>query len=417
MIYDVIVVGGGTSGLMASVSAALHGSRVLLLEKNTTLGKKLLLTGGGRCNVTNNRPVEEIVAHIPGNGRFLYSAFSQFNNYDIIDFFKNNGVDLKEEDHGRMFPTTNKARTILETFITLLKKYNVTVQTNQTVQHITKDDHFHVKTNVETYQSKCVIIATGGKSIPKSGSTGDGYEFARRFHHSITPLFPTEVPLTSDEQFIKEKTLQGLSLRNISLSVLNEKNKRIISHHMDMIFTHFGISGPAVLRCSSFVYKQQQKTNVQNVKMLLDCVPHLTVSQLKQHLYHSMNQQKEIKTILKTLIPERLALFFLQQLNILDNLFIYQLNEMQIDQIISLLKSFIFTVNGSLSLEKSFVTGGGINIKEIVPQTMMSKLVTNLFFTGEVLDIHGYTGGYNITSAFVTGYVAGKSAAKIAELM
>lgn len=412
MIYDVIVIGGGTSGLMAAVSAAIHGGKVLLLEKNKNLGQKLLLTGGGRCNITNNRPHDEIVAHIPGNGRFLYSAFSQFDNYDIIDFFKKNGVSLKEEDHGRMFPTTDTAKTILDTFITLLKKYHVTVLTNQTVQHIQKDEHFTVKTTSQLFESQSVIITTGGKSIPKTGSTGDGYEFAKRFNHTITPLFPTEVPLLSEENFIKDKTLQGLSLRNIKLSVLNQKNKPIISHQMDMIFTHFGISGPAVLRCSSFVYKEQQKTKNQIVTMQLDSVPELSSGQLKQQFELKEMQQKEIKTILKQYIPERLALFFLSQLNISENTVLYQLNSNQLTAILTILKDFKFTVNGSLSLEKSFVTGGGVSVKEITPQTMMSKLVPNLFLAGEILDIHGYTGGYNITSAFVTGYIAGKSAVK-----
>lgn len=412
MIYDVIVIGGGTSGLMAAVSAAIHGGKVLLLEKNKNLGQKLLLTGGGRCNITNNRPHDEIVAHIPGNGRFLYSAFSQFDNYDIINFFKENGVTLKEEDHGRMFPITDKARTILDTFITLLKKHNVTVLTNQTVQQIKKQDIFKIKTNNQFFESHSVIISTGGKSIPKTGSTGDGYEFAKRFNHTITPLFPTEVPLLSEENFIKDKTLQGLSLRNIKLSVLNQKNKPIISHQMDMIFTHFGISGPAVLRCSSFIYKEQQKTKNKIVTMQLDSVPELSSGQLKQQFELKEIQQKEIKTILKQYIPERLALFFLSQLNISENTVLYLLNINQLNSILSILKDFKFTVNGSLSLEKSFVTGGGISVKEIIPQTMMSKLVPNLFFAGEILDIHGYTGGYNITSAFVTGYIAGKSAVK-----
>lgn len=309
-----------------------------------------------------------------------------------------------------MFPTTDTARTILDTFITLLKKYHVTVLTNQTVQHIQKDEHFTVKTTSQLFESQSVIITTGGKSIPKTGSTGDGYEFARRFHHTITPLFPTEVPLLSDEAFIKNRVLQGLSLRNIKLSVLNQKNKPVISHQMDMIFTHFGISGPAVLRCSSFVYKVQQQTKNQIVTMQLDSLPNLSSGQLTQQLLANNIQQKEIKTVLKQYIPERLAVFFLSQLNLLENTIIYQLNPTQLENIITLLKDFKFTVNGSLSLEKSFVTGGGVSVKEIIPQTMMSKLVPNLFFAGEVLDIHGYTGGYNITSAFVTGYIAGKFA-------
>ncbi|MBS4750188.1 NAD(P)/FAD-dependent oxidoreductase [Carnobacteriaceae bacterium zg-ZUI78] len=410
--YDVIVIGGGSSGLMACVSAAKTGAKVLLLEKNASLGQKLLLTGGGRCNITNNRPAEEIVAHIPGNGRFLYSAFSQFDNYDIIKFFKENGVTLKEEDHGRMFPTTDKARTILDTFISLIKQHGIHVQTKNTVSNLLFDENKVCGVHLEdgtTIHAKSVIIATGGKSIPKTGSTGDGFKWAEQAGHTIVPLFPTEVPLTSSEHFIQQKTLQGLSLRNISLSVLNQKQKPIISHQMDMIFTHFGISGPAVLRCSSFVYKEQKKQKKNDIHMHLDCLPDISIGQLEQDFMKHQKEQskKEIKTILKQYIPERLALFYLNQANLIPETPLQTLSHQDIKHICHLLKHFTFTVNGSLPLEKSFVTGGGVNTKEINPKTMMSKLKEGLYFCGEVLDIYGYTGGYNITSAFVTGYLSG----------
>lgn len=418
--FDVIVVGGGSSGLMAAVSASQSGASVIIVEKNNDLGRKLLLTGGGRCNITNNRPAEEIVKHIPGNGKFLYSAFSQFDNYDIIEFFKSNGVALKEEDHGRMFPTSDKARTILETFISLIDKQKINVKTQASVKELYFDNGVLsgvILTNGEVIQGKSIILATGGKSIPRTGSTGDGYPMAQSAGHTITPLFPTEVPLTSDESFISERTLQGLSLQDVALSVLNDKNKPLVTHEMDMIFTHFGISGPAVLRCSSFVYRQQVKSNQKYVTMHLDCLPNMHLTDVIQQLTHSQKNlsNKEIKTIIKEFIPERLAVFFLDKLNIQSDSTIKSLTEQQLYALSTLLKGFTFTVNGSLPIEKSFVTGGGVKTSEIFPKTMMSKFTPGLFFCGELLDIHGYTGGYNITSAFVTGFLSGKHAAEFSQ--
>lgn len=414
--YDVIVVGGGTSGMMAAVQAAMYGAKVLIVEKNGSLGRKLLLTGGGRCNVTNNRPSEEIIKHIVGNGKFLYSAFSQFDNFDIMNFFENNGVTLKEEDHGRMFPTTDKARTILETFQHCITQNKIDVWYDCAVQKLVVVDNTIRGIRLENgkdIKSRCVILATGGKSVPRTGSTGDAYRWLKKIGHTITPLFPTEVPLTSAETFISNRTLQGLSLRHIGLSVLNEKGKKIVTHDMDMIFTHFGVSGPAVLRCSSFVYHQQQKTKNANVTLALDCVINQSEQQLLNQLLTTQQSkgQQTLKTVLKNYIPERLALFYLDKLNLEPQTALLTLPQDTVTTLAHLLKQFTFTVNGSLPIEKSFVTGGGVSTKEVDPKTMMSKIVNGLFFCGELLDVHGYTGGYNITAAFVTGTVAGRSAA------
>lgn len=414
--YDVIVVGGGTSGMMAAVQAAMYGAKVLIIEKNGSLGRKLLLTGGGRCNVTNNRPSEDIIKHIIGNGKFLYSAFSQFDNFDIMHFFENNGVTLKEEDHGRMFPTSDKARTILETFQQCITQNQIDVWLDCPVKKLVVVDNIIKGVRLENGKdvtSRCVILATGGKSVPRTGSTGDAYSWLKKVGHTITPLFPTEVPLTSSETFIAKRTLQGLSLRNIGLSVLNEKGKSIVTHEMDMIFTHFGVSGPAVLRCSSFVYHQQQKTKHSDVTLALDCIINQSHTQVLNHLLESQkhNGQQTLKTVLKNYIPERLALFYLEKLNLAPQVAINTLSQDTLTQLVHLLKQFTFTVNGSLPIEKSFVTGGGISTKEIDPKTMMSKIVSGLFCCGELLDVHGYTGGYNITAAFITGTVAGRKAA------
>ena len=417
--FDVIVVGGGTSGLMASVTAAQEGSKVLLLEKNPTLGKKLLLTGGTRCNVTNSRSSEEIIKHIPGNGRFLYGAFSRYDNHDIIDFFESRGVTLKEEDHGRLFPTTDSAKTILNTFIEEIKHKNVEVRTNQSVAKLLMEDGAVVGVLTkegEEIRAHSVILATGGKSYPATGSTGDGYRMAKQAKHTITPLFATEVPLTSDEDFIKDKTLRALSLRDVALSVLNKKGKAVVTHQMDMIFTHFGISGPAVLRCSSFVHTIQEREATKEVTMKLNVVPNESAKSLANMWRNWLQSapQKAVKTHLKTLVPERYAEFLLAKAGIDPTMSLNQLNEPQTEKLLDLLQNFTFTVNGTLAIEKGFVTGGGVQLKEIDPKTMASKSTPGLFICGELLDIHGYTGGYNITAAFVTGHTAGVNAAEYA---
>ncbi|MDP4106976.1 MAG: aminoacetone oxidase family FAD-binding enzyme, partial [Bacillota bacterium] len=265
MEYDVIVIGGGPSGLMAAIGAGEHGARVLLIDKGDKLGRKLAISGGGRCNVTNRLPIEEIIKHLPGNGKFLYSAFSIFNNEDIIAFFEKMGVTLKEEDHGRMFPTSNRSQSVVDALLEKLESLNVKVFTNSPVKDIFYENGetaaIELK-NGNRITTKAIVVAVGGKSVPHTGSTGDGYAWAEKAGHTITELFPTEVPITSNEPFIQAKTLQGLSLRDINLSVLNPKGKPLISHRMDMIFTHFGISGPAVLRCSQFVIKAMKKWNL-----------------------------------------------------------------------------------------------------------------------------------------------------------
>ncbi|MFC4022197.1 NAD(P)/FAD-dependent oxidoreductase [Oceanobacillus longus] len=420
MTYDVIVIGGGPSGLMAAISAAEHGGRTLLIEKGKKLGKKLAISGGGRCNVTNRLPQEEVIKHIPGNGKFLYSAFSVFNNYDIIEYFENMGVALKEEDHGRMFPVSNSAQSVVNALIDKLKELNVTVKMNTKVEAVHYNDTMHnvILTDGEKLETKAIVIAVGGKAVPHTGSTGDGYAWAKKAGHTITELYPTEVALTSKEPFIQNKSLQGLSLRSVDLSVLNKKGKPIITHKMDMIFTHFGVSGPAVLRCSQFVVKELMKGQ-KKVPMILDALPDKDQEELMTDILTLMeeNPKKAFKNIVKGVVPERFLTYILNQNKVGDDQKCANVSKETVRSIVQTIKNFTFNVHGSLPLEKAFVTGGGVSIKEIVPNTMQSKIMRGLYFCGEILDIHGYTGGYNITSALVTGRLAGMNAAEEASYM
>ncbi|MHC5550075.1 BaiN/RdsA family NAD(P)/FAD-dependent oxidoreductase [Carnobacterium maltaromaticum] len=415
--YTVIVIGGGTSGMMAAIAAAEEGAKVLVIEKNKKLGRKLLVTGGGRCNVTNNRDADEIIAHIPGNGRFLYSAFHQFDNYDIINFFESNGVRLKEEDHGRMFPVTDKSKTILEALMAKMEQLNVTILTDNPVATVLYEDGAVkgvILEDGEEIHGSAIILSTGGRAMPRTGSTGDGYKWAKKAGHTLKPLYPTEAPILSDEPFILDKTLQGLSLRDVALSVLNKKEKKVITHQMDMIFTHFGVSGPAALRCSMFVHQTMGRDKSDFVTMTLDVLPTFSRGQLNQKFQQLIKNEgdKSLKNALKGLVPERYLLFAFDRLGLLETMPLKQCTPDQIQALAEFFKDFRFTANGTQPLEKAFVTGGGINTKEINPKTMESKLAKGLYFTGEILDINGYTGGYNITAAFVTGRIAGMHAGK-----
>ncbi len=367
--------------------------------------------------MTNNKEIDDIIKHIPGNGRFLYSAFSTFNNKDIIAFFENLGIRLKEEDNGRMFPVTDKAKTVVDALVNQVRQQGVEIKVNSPVDQVLYQEGQVTGVRLQSgasYRGRSVIIASGGKSVPHTGSTGDGYVWAETAGHSITPLFPTEVPLTSNEPFIKSRELQGLSLRDVALTVWNAKGKKVISHQGDMLFTHFGLSGPISLRCSQFVVKELHRSNAGTVLLTIDFCPEKSAAEVfEETLSLARNEtRKAIKNVLKGWISERLVPLLLQKTQLDDQTTYDNIPKQNWLELSELIKAFPVAVDGTLSIEEAFVTGGGINLKEVDPKTMQSRLMRGLFFCGEVLDIHGYTGGYNITAAFATGYTAGKNAAE-----
>ena len=383
--FDTIVIGGGPAGMMAAISSSFYGQKTLLLEKNKRLGKKLAGTGGGRCNVTNNGNLDDLMTGIPGNGRFLYSVFSQFDNHDIINFFTENGVKLKVEDHGRVFPATDKSRTIIDVLEKKIAELGGSVITNTEIVSVKKsDERFTVKSGEHAWTCQKLIVTTGGKSYPSTGSTGFGYEIARHFKHTVTNLEAAESPLLTD---FPHKALQGISLNDVALSY----SKHVVTH--DLLFTHFGLSGPAALRMSSFVKGGEV--------LSLDALPQLSESELTEFLEES--REKSLKNALKTLLPERLAEFFVQGFPEK----VKQLTDKERNQLVRSIKALKIPVTGKMSLAKSFVTKGGVSLKEINPKTLESKLIPGLHFAGEVLDINAHTGGFNITSALCTGWVAG----------
>ncbi|WP_280769992.1 NAD(P)/FAD-dependent oxidoreductase [Salipaludibacillus daqingensis] len=416
---DVIIIGGGPSGLMAAASAAEHGANVLLVDKGNKLGRKLAISGGGRCNVTNRAEADELIKHIPGNGRFMYSPFAIFNNENIIAFFEGLGIKLKEEDRGRMFPVNDKAIEVVRVLLNRIRALNVEIRTKTEVKEVVFDHSNQTVTGVklasgEVLYADNVIIAVGGMSVPHTGSTGDGYPWAKKAGHTVTELYPTEVPITCNDSFIHKKELQGVSLREVRLSVIDPKKGKVIkAHEGDMIFTHFGISGPIGLRCSQYVVKAKKKHGVKVIPMTIDLFPSENEGELQQRLMTVLKDQpkKALKNALSGFVPERMIATLLKKAEI-DPLQIYHdITQEKIRTLTSVMKSFSINATGTLSIEKAFVTGGGVSVKEIIPKRMESKLVKGLFFCGEVLDLHGYTGGYNITVAFSTGYTAGRAAA------
>jgi len=416
--WDVIVIGGGPAGLMAAIAAREGGARTLLVDKGDRLGRKLGISGGGRCNVTNNKDTAELIRYFPGNGRFLHSALSRFGSREIIAFFESLGIRLKEEDEGRMFPATDKAKTVVETLVNRVRSLGVVIRVNEPVERVLYEDGRVAGVRLrggEEIAASCVIVATGGKSVPHTGSTGDGYAWAREAGHTITPLYPTEVPITSDEPWIANRQVQGLSLRGVRLTVEDGQGRKLVEHHGDMIFTHFGLSGPAALRCSQFVVRALMDGRGP-VTVRIDLAPERSLDELAAAWLAEARAEprKAVKTLLRRHLPDRLVPILLDRAGLDGEAQAGNVSRAGWLALAERCKRLAVSATGTLSLEEAFITGGGVSVKEVDPRTMESKLTRGLYFCGEILDVHGYTGGYNITAAFSTGRAAGEAAAKAA---
>ena len=410
----VVIIGGGPAGMIAGIKAAKEGNKVYIYEKNKMLGKKLLITGKGRCNITSSIDMDEFIKNVPGNGRFLYSAFQSFTNQDIINLLKENGVKVKEERGNRIFPVSDSAQDVLNALIKELKKNNVQIREDSPVEKIVVKDGIVkgiVLKNKQEIDADKVILATGGKSYPGTGSTGDGYKMVEKLGHTITKVQGSLVPLKADLDICKE--LQGLSLRNVGILIKDiQNNKKIYEDFGEMLFTHFGVSGPTILSGSAHILRYKNIDELLRegkVKLYIDLKPALTEEVLNSRLLRDFeeNKNKAFKNSLDNLLPKKMIDMVIELSNINENKKVNEITKEERLNLIRLLKNFEVTIDGFRPIEEAIVTAGGINIKEINPKTMESKLVSGLFFAGEVIDVDAYTGGFNLQIAYSTGYVAG----------
>lgn len=403
----VVVIGGGAAGLMAAVIAGREGAKVTLLEKMNYVGKKMGITGKGRCNITNACDMSDFIKNTPGNGKFLYGAYERFTNEDLLQLLHDAGLETKVERGGRVFPASDSALDVRNTFMKLMKHYGVDVHLEEPVKKLLVDDGVvtGVVTDKETYHADAVVIATGGKSYPATGSTGDGYMLAAQVGHKITDIRPSLVPIVTEESWVKD--LMGLSLRNVELSVV-AKNKVQAKMFGEMMFTHFGITGPIVLSLSHTVGKLMRKKNIGTIGLDINLKPALSPEILDKRLQKDFDlySKKQLINGMKDLLPSRLIPLIIELAGIDPQKPINQISKEERQQIGYMLQHMPITVKGLRPVEEAIVTAGGISLKEFNPKTMESKLVKGLYGAGEVLDIDAFTGGYNLQAAFSTGYVA-----------
>ena len=415
---NVLVIGGGAAGMMAAITSAEQGNNVTVLEKMESLGKKLLITGKGRCNITNSAEMEEFMRNIPENSKFLYSAFNQYNNQDIIEFLNKQGVATKVERGGRIFPISDKAADVLNAFIRKLKELNVQIKTNFEVTKILTENGIATgvegKFNGKTEQilAEKVILATGGKSYPVTGSTGDGYKLVEKIGHTITKIKPSLVPLTCKEE---SKALcgemQGLSLRNVAIKI-KDGEKTIYEDFGEMLFTHYGLSGPIILSSSAILIRYKNIENLlkeNKVKISIDLKPALDEEKLDDRILRDFEElkNKQFKNSLEKLLPRKMIEPVIKITGINPEKRINEITKEERRKIVKTLKGLELTIGGFRSIEEAIVTSGGISIKEINPKTMESKLIKGLYFAGEVIDLDAFTGGFNLQIAWSTGYTAG----------
>ena len=403
----VVVIGGGAAGLMAAVIAGREGAKVTLLEKMNYVGKKMGITGKGRCNITNACDMSDFIKNTPGNGKFLYGAYERFTNEDLLQLLHDAGLETKVERGGRVFPASDSALDVRNTFMKVMKHYGVDVHLEEPVKKLLVDDGVvtGVVTDKETYHADAVVIATGGKSYPATGSTGDGYMLAAQVGHTITDIRPSLVPIVTEEPWVKD--LMGLSLRNVELSVV-AKNKVQAKMFGEMMFTHFGITGPIVLSLSHTVGKLMRKKNIGTIGLDINLKPALSPETLDKRLQKDFDlySKKQLINGMKDLLPSRLIPLIIELAGIDPQKPINQISKEERQQIGYMLQHMPLTVKGLRPVEEAIVTAGGISLKEFNPKTMESKLVKGLYGAGEVLDIDAFTGGYNLQAAFSTGYVA-----------
>ena len=401
----VIIIGAGAAGLMAACTAGKCGHEVILIEKNDRFGKKLAITGKGRCNVTNDCSVDELIKNVPVNGRFLYSAFNAFSSYDTIDFFEKAGVKLKTERGNRVFPVSDKAQDIVNALVSEMKMNNVKTIKGCVKNIAAKDGVVTgvVLTNGTVSGADRVILATGGVSYPTTGSTGDGYRFAKELGHTITPIKPSLVPLVAKESFCSE--MMGLSLKNVSITLFeNEKKKH--SDFGEMLFTHFGVSGPIILSASAHM-----KKNADIYKIEIDLKPALDEAALDKRILRDFEKfaKKDFINSLSELLPQKMIPVIVNLSGIDPRKIVCEITKEERKNLCFLLKHLTVNIKDFRPVSEAIITSGGIKISEINPSTMESKLVSGLHFAGEIIDVDAYTGGFNLQIAFSTGYIAGNN--------
>ena len=414
----VIVIGGGPAGMMAAITAKENKNDVLIIEKNNQLGKKLLITGKGRCNITSSLEMEDFIKNTPGNGMFLYSAYQQYTNKDIIQFLRRQGLEVKEERGNRIFPVTDKSMDVLKCFTKKIKELDIEIKYNTKVEEIltqTVDGEtkaIGVRTDKEIIKANKIILATGGKSYPLTGSTGDGYQLTEKLGHSITEIKPSLVPLeVYDKAECKE--MQGLSLRNTGIKLMDiEKDKQIYEDFGEMIFTHFGVSGPTILSSSAHLVRYKHIDRLFHEKKIIlkiDLKPALDEKKLNDRILRDFEEvkNKQFKNSLDKLLPQKLIPVIIKRSQIDPNKKVNEITKKEREQLIKEIKDFEIIIKGFRPIEEAIITSGGINIKEINPKTMESKKVKGLHFAGEIIDVDSYTGGFNLQIAYSTGYVAG----------
>ena len=411
MKYDVVVIGGGASGMFAAGRAAENGSRVLLLERNARLGKKLSITGNGRCNLTNTDGTDEFVRNFGANGKFLYRALTEFSRHDLVAFFKGCGVETREEDGGRIFPARGNSESVVRALERYLRQHGVTVRLNSRVEGIPVDSASRAVSGVkiggreEIIGANNVILATGGLSYPRTGSTGDGYAMARALGHAIVPPKPALVPLETEERFPKD--LQGLSLRDVTVTVVSD-GKYVAAEDGDLLFTHFGVSGPVILSLSALAVEHLDEGR--KVEISIDFTPALDGSAPAKWLIEALagSLRRSIGTVMKGLVPKALVPVLMRSSGIAADKKCGQITGGERKRLAALLADFRLRITEARPIDEAVVTRGGVDLKEIDPRTMESRKVKGLYFCGEIMDIDGRTGGYNLQAAFSTAYLAAK---------